>query len=51
MNRLTPVSARLPEFPWDTLDASATVAAAHPGGLINLSVGTPVDPVPQVIRQ
>ncbi|MEV4812750.1 succinyldiaminopimelate transaminase [Micromonospora avicenniae] len=51
MNRPAPVSARLPEFPWDTLDASATVAAAHPDGLINLSVGTPVDPVPQVIRQ
>ncbi|SIQ08139.1 succinyldiaminopimelate aminotransferase apoenzyme [Micromonospora avicenniae] len=27
------------------------MAAAHPDGLINLSVGTPVDPVPQVIRQ
>ena len=27
------------------------MAAAHPGGLINLSMGTPVDPVPEVIRQ
>ncbi|WP_307826292.1 succinyldiaminopimelate transaminase [Micromonospora humida] len=46
-----PVSARLPEFTWDTLDAAATLAAAHPDGLINLSMGTPVDPVPPVIRQ
>ncbi|WP_435818149.1 succinyldiaminopimelate transaminase [Micromonospora matsumotoense] len=45
------MSARLPEFTWDTLDAAATLAAAHPDGLINLSMGTPVDPVPPVIRQ
>ncbi|SCG79535.1 succinyldiaminopimelate aminotransferase apoenzyme [Micromonospora rifamycinica] len=45
------VSARLPEFTWDALDAAATLAAAHPDGLINLSMGTPVDPVPPVIRQ
>ncbi|MFC5922142.1 succinyldiaminopimelate transaminase [Micromonospora vulcania] len=51
MNRPAPVSSRLPEFVWDTLDAAATVAAAHPEGLINLSVGTPVDPVPEVIRR
>ena len=49
--RPVPVSARLPEFTWDTLDAAATLAAAHPDGLINLSMGTPVDPVPPVIRQ
>ncbi|WDZ88261.1 succinyldiaminopimelate transaminase [Micromonospora cathayae] len=51
MNRPTPVSSRLPEFTWDTLDAAATLAAAHPDGLINLSMGTPVDPVPPVIRR
>ncbi|WP_205807314.1 succinyldiaminopimelate transaminase [Micromonospora sp. HNM0581] len=51
MNRPAPVSSRLPEFTWDTLDAAATLAAAHPDGLINLSMGTPVDPVPQVVRQ
>lgn len=27
------------------------MAAAHPEGLINLSMGTPVDPVPEVIRR
>ncbi|MGA3563229.1 succinyldiaminopimelate transaminase [Melissospora conviva] len=51
MNRTGAVSGRLPEFTWDVLDAAATVAAAHPGGLVNLSMGTPVDPVPEVIRQ
>ncbi|SCL39811.1 succinyldiaminopimelate aminotransferase apoenzyme [Micromonospora rhizosphaerae] len=51
MNRPAPVSSRLPDFTWDTLDAAAETAAAHPDGLINLSMGTPVDPVPPVIRQ
>ncbi|MER7458497.1 succinyldiaminopimelate transaminase [Micromonospora sp. NPDC126480] len=51
MNRPAPVSARLPEFTWDTLDAAAGLAAAHPDGPINLSMGTPVDPVPALIRQ
>lgn len=37
-------------FPWDTL-ADATVAArSHPGGIVDLSVGTPVDDVAEVIR-
>ncbi len=33
------------------MEAAAALAAAHPGGLINLSIGTPVDPVPPSIRQ
>ncbi|HLT60578.1 MAG TPA: aminotransferase class I/II-fold pyridoxal phosphate-dependent enzyme, partial [Microlunatus sp.] len=37
----------LPDFPWDSLAAAKERAAAHPGGLVDLSVGTPVDPVPQ----
>lgn len=44
------VSASLPVFPWDTLaDASAT-AGSHPDGIVDLSVGTPVDPVAPLIR-
>jgi succinyldiaminopimelate transaminase len=44
------LSASLPVFPWDTLaDVSAT-ARAHPDGIVDLSVGTPVDPVAAVIR-
>lgn len=41
--------ARLPDFPWDTLAPARERAAAHPGGIIDLSVGTPVDPTPSVI--
>jgi succinyldiaminopimelate transaminase len=45
------VSARLPVFPWDRLEPYKAAAAAHPGGIVDLSVGTPVDPVPPVIRR
>ena len=38
----------LPDFPWDLLVPYKERAAAH--GLIDLSIGTPVDPVPQPIR-
>jgi succinyldiaminopimelate transaminase len=41
---------RLPDFPWDSLAEAKTRAAAHPCGIVDLSVGTPVDPVPAVIR-
>mgnify|MGYP003609376782 CR=1 FL=1 len=37
-------------FPWDTLTEAAAIARAHPGGIVDLSVGTPVDPVAPVIR-
>jgi len=40
----------LPVFPWDTLADAAETARAHPGGIVDLSVGTPVDPVAPVIR-
>ncbi len=42
---------QLPDFPWDTLAAATARARAHPGGLIDLSVGTPVDPTPEVIQR
>ena len=48
---MPPLSARLPAFPWDTLEPYKTAAAEHPGGLVDLSVGTPVDPVPEVIQR
>jgi succinyldiaminopimelate transaminase len=44
------VSASLPVFPWDTLADVTALARTHPGGIVNLSVGTPVDPVAPVIR-
>ncbi|TVT36410.1 succinyldiaminopimelate transaminase [Amycolatopsis rhizosphaerae] len=40
----------LPDFPWDSLAEVKAVAHAHPGGVVDLSVGTPVDPVPAAIR-
>ncbi|WP_225978217.1 succinyldiaminopimelate transaminase [Gandjariella thermophila] len=41
---------QLPDFPWDLLADHAARAREHPGGVVNLSVGTPVDPVPGVLR-
>lgn len=41
---------QLPDFPWDLLRAAAKLAAAHPAGLIDLSVGTPVDSVATEIQ-
>jgi succinyldiaminopimelate transaminase len=43
-------SAGLPAFPWDSLTPYASVARAHPGGIADLSVGSPVDPVPAVVQ-
>jgi aspartate/methionine/tyrosine aminotransferase len=40
----------LPDFPWDLLEPAKARAAAHPDGIVDLSVGTPVDPVPDAIR-
>ena len=37
---------RLPDFPWDRLTPYAERARAHPDGIVDLSVGTPVDPTP-----
>ena len=41
----------LPDFPWDTLVPFAEKARTYPGGIVDLSVGTPIDPTPTVIRQ
>jgi succinyldiaminopimelate transaminase len=46
-----PVSAVLPDFPWDRLAAYAERARAHPDGIVDLSVGTPVDPTPEVVQR
>jgi succinyldiaminopimelate transaminase len=40
----------LPDFPWDSLDGAARCAAAYPGGAVDLSIGTPVDPVPELVQ-
>ena len=41
----TPLGKTLPDFPWDSLAGAKKKAQAHPGGIVDLSVGNPVDPV------
>ncbi|MFD7769314.1 bifunctional succinyldiaminopimelate transaminase/glutamate-prephenate aminotransferase [Streptomyces sp. NPDC059787] len=48
---MSAVSDRLPTFPWDKLEPYKKTAAAHPDGIVDLSVGTPVDPVPEPIQK
>ncbi len=43
--------AALPEFPWDRLAPYGATARAHPGGIVDLSIGTPVDPTPAVVQE
>jgi len=46
-----PLTGTLPGFPWDSLAEAKAAARAHPDGIADLSVGTPVDPVAPVIRE
>ncbi|MEM9713701.1 MAG: aminotransferase class I/II-fold pyridoxal phosphate-dependent enzyme [Actinomycetota bacterium] len=39
----------LPPYPYDRLDPLKAIAAAHDGGIVDLSVGTPTDPPPQAV--
>lgn len=39
-----------PPYPQDRLDALRSIAAEHPGGAVDCSVGNPVDPIPEVAR-
>ena len=41
----------LPDFPWDTIADAGARARSHPDGICDLSVGTPVDPTPEIGRQ
>jgi succinyldiaminopimelate transaminase len=45
------VSRALPDFPWDRLVPYGERARAHPDGVVDLSVGTPVDPTPDVVAK
>ena len=49
MSARTPLD--LPDFPWDALTPYGDVARRHPEGIVDLSVGSPVDPTPAVIRE
>ncbi|PPK70164.1 succinyldiaminopimelate transaminase [Actinokineospora auranticolor] len=41
---------QLPDFPWDVLADHAARARTHPDGVVDLSMGTPVDPVPPLVQ-
>jgi succinyldiaminopimelate transaminase len=45
------VSERLPDFPWDKLTSYAETARRHPGGIVDLSIGTPVDSTPEIVQE
>jgi len=40
----------LDEYPWDAVAPLKARAAAHADGLCDLSIGSPIDPTPQVVR-
>ena len=42
--------AQLPQFPWDKLAPYGSKARQHPGGIVDLSIGTPVDPTPALVQ-
>ncbi len=50
-SRRRAISTGLPEFPWDSLADAKSLASSHPEGIVDLSVGTPVDPIDPVIRR
>ena len=41
----------LADYPWDAVVPYRERAARHPDGLVDLSIGSPVDPTPEVIRR
>ena len=42
---------QLPEYPWQQLVPFKKIASEHPDGPIDLSIGSPVDPTPEIIKQ
>ena len=42
---------QLPAFPWDRLAPLAELAGRAAGGIVDLSIGTPVDPTPRVVQE
>lgn len=43
--------APLPEYPWDAMAPFAETAARHPDGIVDLSIGSPVDETPGIVRR
>jgi len=44
------LAGRLPAFTWDRIAPLREMAGLHPDGPVDLSMGSPVDPVPSVIQ-
>lgn len=40
----------LPQYPWQLLAPYKKSASAHPDGMVDLSIGAPVDPTPHIIQ-
>ena len=43
--------SELDDYPWDAVVPYRERAAAHPDGLVDLSIGSPVDPTPELVRR
>lgn len=43
--------ADLADYPWDAVAPYAAKARAHPDGMVDLSIGSPVDPTPAVVTE
>ena len=43
--------ADLADYPWDAVAPYAERARAHPDGIVDLSIGSPVDPTPPIVAQ
>ena len=41
----------LPDYPWDQVEPYAARARQHSDGIADLSIGSPVDPTPDIIRR
>ncbi|RXZ45223.1 succinyldiaminopimelate transaminase [Agromyces binzhouensis] len=40
----------LPEYPWDLMVPYRDRASSHRDGIVDLSIGSPIDPTPQLVR-
>lgn len=46
----TPLAHGLPDFPWDRIAQAGEIARNHADGIVDLSIGTPVDDTPALIQ-
>ena len=46
-----PFGLSLPDYPWDAMAPYKAIAARHADGPVDLSLGTPVDSTPDVVRE